>query len=84
MPYDNFSAVDEVTLSAAEYSAIEGDPTVDITLLRSGELLDDILVPFRTFVFDFENAAIRMSFCLVITCLVHSIREISYYADESK
>ena len=42
-----FSTVDEVTLSSSEYSAIEGDVEVSITLMRSGDLYDDIIIPFR-------------------------------------
>ena len=42
------SAVDEVTIARSEYSVEEGSGVVNITLNRTGDLLDDITIPVRT------------------------------------
>ena len=53
--------MDEVTLDASEYSQVEGGGAVEITLLRSGDLLDDVIVPFRAHsITGATNAATRM------------------------
>ena len=42
------SAVDTVTLARSEYSVEEGSGVLNITLNRTGDLLDDITIPVRT------------------------------------
>ena len=59
--------MDTVTLDESGYSVIEGSEVVTITLTRSGDLLNDITIPFRAHAIpDANNAAIRkicMSLC---------------------
>ena len=57
---DMISAVDEVTIAKSEYSVEEGSGVVNITLDRTGDLLDNITIPVRTQAIpDATNAAIR-------------------------
>ena len=52
--------VDTVTLDESGYSGKEGNEVVTITVTRSGDLLNDITIPFRArAVPDAVNAAIR-------------------------
>ena len=47
--YVDFSlTVDSVSLSQSQYTVTEGSNVVNITLMRSGDLLDDTSIPFRT------------------------------------
>ena len=51
--------MDTVTLNASGYSEEEGSEVVTITVTRSGDLLDNITVPFRAQnISDATNAAI--------------------------
>ena len=52
--------MDEVTIARSEYSVEEGSGVVNITLNRTGDLLDDITIPVQTQAIpDAANAAIR-------------------------
>ena len=55
--------MDEVTIARSEYSVEEGSGVVNITLNRTGDLLDDITIPVRTQAIpDAANAAICKNF----------------------
>ena len=58
--------MDTVTLDGSGYSGNEGSEVVTITVTRSGDLLDNITVPFRAHAIpDATNAAIRK---IVLNC----------------
>ena len=52
--------MDTVTIAATEYSVPEGSGQANITLVRTGDMLDDIMIPFRAHALpDAANPAIR-------------------------
>lgn len=58
--YTLSNTVDMVTIDASEYRVHEASEVVNITLSRTGDLLDDIIIPFRAHhIPDMANSAIR-------------------------